>query len=215
MQANDRNRTIALAALFQCVEGVTQIATKGTADTDLFETCIESIITDNTDTIDDIYGGLPNLEKGFRVLMYQLGAGNMTPDGKTKDLEATRYGINLLYLEKKLARNKELFQELLTGIKSVQKKLDFFDESTHDSIIAKLAEIYSDTISKVGPRIMVKGDQDQLAKPENAAKIRALLLAGIRAALLWRQAGGSRWKLLLSRGKMQREAQAILREIAI
>jgi len=214
MQANDRNRTIALAALFQCIEGVTQIATKGTADSELFKTCIESIITENTDTIDDIYGGLPKLEKGLKVLTYQLGSGSMTPDGKAKDLEATRYGINLLYLEKKLSGNKELFQQLLKGIATVQKKLDFFDDSTHESIITKLAEIYSETISKVGPRIMIKGDQDQLSKPENAAKIRALLLAGIRATLLWRQAGGSRWKLLLSRGKMQREAQEILREIA-
>jgi len=38
-----------------------------------------------------------------------------------------------------------------------------------------------------------------------------LLLAGIRAALLWSQAGGTRWKLLFERGKMQREAEALLK----
>ena len=213
MQATDRNRTIALAALFQAVDGVMQIATTGTVDNDLFRTSIESIIGKDTDTIDDIYGELRNLEKGFKVLMHQLGAGNMTPDGKSKDLEATRYSINLLYLEKKLASNQEIFQKLMEGIIETQKKLDFFDDTTHESIIAKLAEVYSETISKIGPRIMVKGDQEKLANTANAAKIRALLLAGIRAALLWRQAGGSRWKLLLSRRKMQREAEGILQEI--
>ena len=213
MQATDRNRTIALAALFQAVDGVMQIATTGTVDNDLFRTSIESIIGKDTDTIDDIYGELRNLEKGFKVLMHQLGAGNMTPDGKSKDLEATRYSINLLYLEKKLASNQEIFQKLMDGIIETQKKLDFFDDTTHESIVAKLAEVYSETISKVGPRIMVKGDQEKLANTANAAKIRALLLAGIRAALLWRQAGGSRWKLLLSRRKMQREAEGILQEI--
>ncbi len=215
MQANDRNRTIALAALFQCVEGVIQIATTGKVDSQLFSTCVNSIITKNTDTIEDIYGGLENLEKGFRVLMFQLGTGKMTPDGRVKDLEATRYGINLLYLEKKLANNKIIFQKLLDSLTGVQKQLDFFDDVTHESIINKLAEIYTETISKIGPRVMIKGDQTQLAKPENAAKIRTLLLAGIRAALLWRQAGGSRWKLLFSRGKMQREAEKILRESRI
>jgi len=214
MQANDKNRTIALAALFQSVEAVTQIATQGRVDHDLFETCINSIITEKTETIDDIYGDLGNLRKGLKILMHQLGAGKQAPNGKAKDLEATRYSINLLYLEKKLATQGEIFQQLLDGIASVQKQRDFFDSSTHETIIAKLAEVYTETISKVGPKIMVKGDQEQLSIPENAAKIRALLLAGIRAALLWRQAGGSRWKLLFSRRKMQTEAEAMLRDHA-
>jgi high frequency lysogenization protein len=58
---------------------------------------------------------------------------------------------------------------------------------------------------------MIKGDQNYLANPENASKIRALLLAGVRAALLWRQAGGNRWKLIFSRGAMQKEAQLFLK----
>jgi len=214
MQANDKNRTIALAALFQSVEGVMQIATQGRVDHDLFETCINSILTEKTDTIDDIYGDLGNLRKGLKILMHQLGAGNRAPDGKAKDLEATRYSINILYLEKKLAIQGEIFQQLIDGIAGVQKQRDFFDNSTHETIIAKLAELYTETISKVGPKIMVKGDQEQLSIPENAAKIRALLLAGIRAALLWRQAGGSRWKLLFTRQKMQTEAEAMLRNHA-
>ena len=211
MKSNDRNRTIALAALFQCVEGVMQIAKQGQVNHDLFETCIHSIITKNSANIDEIYGDLDQLKKGLRILMYQLGAGSREPDGKSKDLEATRYVINLLYLEKKLSSQAERYQQVLDGIGGVQKQSEFFDSTTHETIIAKLADIYAETDSKVGPKIMVKGDQDNLSNPENAAKIRALLLAGIRAALLWRQAGGSRWKLLLSRRKMQTEAEMILR----
>lgn len=211
MKSNDRNRTIALAALFQCVEGVMQIAKQGQVNHDLFETCIHSIITKNNANIDEIYGDLDQLKKGLRILMYQLGAGSREPDGKSKDLEATRYVINLLYLEKKLSSQAEHYQQVLDGIGKVQKQSEFFDSTTHETIIAKLADIYAETVSKVGPKIMVKGDQDNLSIPENAAKIRALLLAGIRAALLWRQAGGSRWKLLLSRRKMQEEAELILR----
>ncbi len=41
-----------------------------------------------------------------------------------------------------------------------------------------------------------------LQQTDNAAKIRALLLAGIRSARLWRQLGGHRWQLIFSRRKL-------------
>ncbi|MBU0656540.1 MAG: high frequency lysogenization protein HflD [Gammaproteobacteria bacterium] len=210
METNNRNRTIALAALFQCVEGVVQIATQGKVDTDLFNSCINSVLTDDASSPEALYGGVGRLHSGFRVLMHQLGTGGMTPDGRPKDIEATRYAVNLLYLEKKLANDPDMFQSLLKNIENAQQQLGFFD-MTHPNMIARLAEIYSNTISKVGPRIMIKGDQNYLSNPENAARIRALLLAGVRAALLWRQAGGSRWKLIFARGAMQKEAQGLLR----
>lgn len=211
MEANNRSRTIALAALFQCVEAVIQIATRGSIDNETFQSCIKSLLMDDADSPEALYGGVGQLHTGLRVLMYQLGAGGLTPDGRPKNIEATRYAVNLLYLEKKLANDPEMFKKLIDSIENAQQQLDFFDV-THSNMIARLADIYSNTISPIGPRLMVKGDQNHLANPENAAKIRALLLAGIRAALLWRQAGGNRWKLIFSRGSMQKEAQNLLRQ---
>lgn len=211
MEANTRNRTIALAALFQCVEGVSQIAARGKVDAELFDACISSVLTDDAHSAEALYGGVEKLRTGFKVLLYQLGSGGMTPDGRPKDVEATRYAVNLLYLEKKLADDPDMFQALLKNIENAQQQLDFF-AMNHPNMIARLAEIYSSTISKIGPRIMIKGDQSHLANPDNAARIRALLLAGIRAALLWRQAGGSRWKLIFSRGAMQKEASQLLKQ---
>lgn len=213
MESSNRNRTIALAALFQCVDGVIQIAHRGTVDNELFEACTNSILID-TDLPQDLYGGTENLRTGLRVLMHQLGSGSLDPDGRPKDVEATRYAVNLLYLEKKLSNDTDMFNALLRGIEDAQQQLDFFDK-THPNMIARLAELYSNTISKVGPRIIIKGDQNHLSIQDNAARIRTLLLAGIRAALLWRQAGGSRWKLIFSRGSMQKEAQALLHEIRL
>lgn len=212
MEANTRNRTIALAALFQCVEGVMQIAHRGTVDSLLFETSLNSVLGKETQDITDVYGGLDRLQTGFQSMLYQLGGKNLTPDGKEKDLEATRYAINVLYLEKKLSAKSDVFQQLLKGIEEAQQQAEFFNDTTHENVVAKLAGLYANTISKVGPRIMVKGEQKYLSEPKNAEKIRALLLAGIRAALLWRQAGGDRWKLLFSRGKMQKQAETLLRE---
>ncbi len=209
VEANTRNRTIALAALFQCVEGVVQIATRGNVDSELLESCMNSILTEDNSSPEALYGGVSNLRTGLRVLMHQLGSGNLASDGKPKNIEATRYAVSLLYLEKKLANDPDMFKQLLESIENAQQQLDFF-AMTHPNIIARLGEIYTNTISRLGPRIMIKGDQSHLANPDNAAKIRALLLAGVRAALLWRQAGGSRWKLIFSRGAMQQEAQQLL-----
>jgi len=212
VESNTHNRAIALAGIFQCVDGVNQIANTGNVDEALFNSCINSVLAEDVDSAEGLYGSLDQLKIGLRSMMYQLGAGPISPDGKPKDLEATRYALGLLQLEKKLNNNPEVFQKLLSGIQDTQKKLEFFDV-THENITAALADIYANTISTLGPKIMVKGDQSHLANPKNASKIRALLLAGIRAALLWRQAGGSRWKLLFERGKLQKQADALLLQI--
>ena len=209
MESNTENRTIALAALFQCVDGVSQIANTGQVDENLYQTCINSILTENANDAVDLYGSLDQLKVGFGSMMHQLGSSQMAADGTLKDMEATRYALGLLHLEKKLNKNAAAFQDVINGIKDTQKKLEFFD-LMHENITASLASIYADTISQIGPKIMVKGEQSHLANPNNAAKIRALLLAGIRAALLWRQAGGSRWKLLFERNKLQKQASNYL-----
>ncbi|GAM56239.1 hypothetical protein JCM19232_5254 [Vibrio ishigakensis] len=45
------------------------------------------------------------------------------------------------------------------------------------------------------------------------AKVRALLLAGIRSAVLWRQVGGKRRHLIFSRKKMVEQAEILLARI--
>ena len=212
MEANTQNRTIAMAALFQCVDGVSQIANTGNIDSEVYNTAIQSVLKEGAESAEDIYGSLDNLKLGFASMMSQLSTSPTTPDGKAKDMEATRYALGLLQLEKKLSNNNAMFQALLEGIEDTQKKLEFFDIE-HENITAALADIYANTISKIGPKIMVKGDQTHLANPKNASRIRALLLAGVRAALLWRQAGGNRWKLLLERGKLQKQANSYLDQI--
>ena len=212
MEDNTHNRTIAMAALFQCVDGVNQIANTGDFDNEVYTTCINSVLTENADSAEALYGSVSDLSLGLQSMMNQLSTSQVTPDGKAKDLEATRYALGLLQLEKKLGNNKAMFGKLIESIEETQNKLEFFDIE-HENITASLAEIYANTISAIGPKIMVKGDQQHLANPKNAAKIRALLLAGIRASLLWRQAGGSRWKLLFERGKLQKHAAELLSQI--
>jgi len=212
VESNVQNRTIALAALFQSIEGVNQVSNTGKVDDVLYNSCISSVLEENANDAVELYGSLDKLKAGLSSMIYQLGAGQLTPDGKPKDMESTRYALGLLHLEKKLHKNPAVFEDVIKGIQDTQKKLEFFDKE-HENITASLADIYANTISNIGPKIMVQGDQTHLANPKNAAKIRALLLAGIRAALLWRQAGGTRWKLLLERGKLQQQADTFLSQI--
>ena len=81
---------------------------------------------------------------------------------------------------------------------------------THENVIAALAELYKNTISQLSPRIIVQGEQWHLENVGNADKIRGLLLAGIRAAWLWRQCGGSRLGFMLNRRKLREEALRLL-----
>ncbi len=210
MQANTRNRTLALAALFQCIDGVNQISSDGQVDSELFNSSVNSLLAEDSGTLEDLYGGVGGLRTGLRLLMYQLGSGSGT-GSESKNMDVTRYAINLLYLEKKLSNNSSMMNQLLSGISDAQQQLEHF-EPTHTNIIARLADVYTNTVSKIGPRIIIKGDQTHLSNPDNAAKIRVLLMAGVRAALLWRQAGGDRWKLLFSRGTMQKEARRLLQQ---
>jgi high frequency lysogenization protein len=59
---------------------------------------------------------------------------------------------------------------------------------------------------------MVSGESQHLSNPDQANKIRALLLAGMRSAVLWAQLGGSRWQILLWRRRLTQEAERILKE---
>jgi len=208
VESNTQNRTLALAALFQCVEGVNQLASQGRVEPELLESCVSSVLQD-ADTLAGLYGGVDALRTGLQTLLDQLGGSTLTPDGRPKNMETTRYSINLLYLENKLHQHPDAFSRLMSGIGSAQEQLEFF-EPTHPNMLARLAELYTDTISKIGPRIIIKGEQSHLSNPDIAARIRVLLLAGIRAALLWRQAGGNRWRLFFSRGAMQDEARRLL-----
>jgi high frequency lysogenization protein len=98
------------------------------------------------------------------------------------------------------------------GLNEIQKSLDFFS-LMHENVFAKISSLYKDTISTLQPKIVVQGERAYLSNDINANKVRALLFAGIRAAVLWRQCGGSRWHILFGRKKYLSECQYLLAEL--
>lgn len=184
------DQTIALAGVFQATALVESLAKTGTSDKRSFQTCIDSIFVTNPESTLSVYKDINNLALGLKVFVeiLETHSSSTSPD-------SLRYAMNLFHLHKKLQKHPDMLSVIGKRLDKCQTQLAHFDPD-HDNIIAALADIYSDTLSTFTFRIQVKGSFDHLQQPRNANQIRALLLAGIRSAMLWRQVGGSRFKLL-------------------
>jgi high frequency lysogenization protein len=206
MQRTEAERALALAGLLQACRLVQQVAYGRPRDTESLEASIGSIFKLDADNALAVYGSVSGLRMGLALIGQQL-------EGKPEkpDLELSRYALAILHLERKLSQHPELLQRIRTGVELALSQADYFS-LIHTNVIASLADSYQQTVSTLSPRVMVNGDQQQLGNPDNANWIRALLLAAIRSAVLWRQAGGSRWKLLLSRKAVVRGARDWLQQ---
>ncbi len=208
MTGSVRDRTLALAGVFQAAALVRQVARTGEVDRADAETCLESLFVENPQTTEDVFGGVVPVRRGLQVLVEQLGG-----DARGRDLELARYVISLLVLERKLARSPALLDQIDRGLARIRDQRRHF-ALMHPTIIGALGQLYADTVSTLLPRIMVTGEARFLEDDDNAALIRALLLGGIRAAVLYRQVGGRRWQIVLQRGRIEAAARALLEEPA-
>ena len=124
------------------------------------------------------------------------------------------YVFSLMHLTHKLLRKPELLEQLSTLIKGVQRQKDYFESSQAGSgintaLLSRFADIYSETISTLQPRIIVKGNPDYLQQEDIVNRIRCLLLAGARAAVLWEQLGGGRIQFLFKRNPFAAMAEEL------
>lgn len=191
----ENDRVMALAGIFQAAQLTQQIAHRGMADTQAMTVSIGSLFIVDAEDVKTIYDGVSGLTMGLRQLRDQLSA-----TGK-RDTELTRYVIALIQLEYKLSRQPDRLTVISKEIKEASERLEQYS-LLHAEILSQLAEIYEHTLSTMQPRIMVKGEPQYLQQPQNIIKIRSLLLAGIRSAMLWRQVGGRRRQILFSRKKL-------------
>ena len=210
MQYTTRDKTLALAGTFQAARLVQQVARGGMVDQEVFAASIKSIFTIDAATPEDVYSGAQNVLSGCKTLVNQLGPGSQAIPNKKTDIEVTKYAITIIMLERKLAAHPDLLRKIASGIERAKAQSEHFS-ITHDNVIASLANIYAETISTLKPRVMVNGEHNHLANPDNANKIRALLLAAMRSAVLWHQCGGSRWQVMFNRKSFVQEAENLLK----
>jgi high frequency lysogenization protein len=189
------DQVLALASVFQAAALVQQVARTGAADHEAFGASLYSVLQLNAENTESVFGRREGLKRGLQVLCHQ-----MQRHKQPLDRDIIRYVISLLSLERKLLKRRDLLELIQKRVRSAAAQAAFFS-TTHENVIATLADLYNYTLSTLRPRILVRGDSRHLRDPQNVNKIRALLLAGVRGAVLWRQLGGTRWRLLLWRGR--------------
>jgi high frequency lysogenization protein len=196
----------ALGAVFQAAVLVDRIAKTGQiAEGDLRCMLGSLMVIDPRDTLDVFGGNDLYLRDGYRAL-----ASALERDPNSLQREPLRYALSMLGLERQLGKREDMLAVIGKRLPQIQNQVEHFG-LVHENVIAASGALYQDTLSTLRQRIQVQGDMRHLQQPSNASKIRALLLAGIRCARLWRQLGGHRWQLVISRRKLLRELYPMLR----
>lgn len=199
---------LALAGVFQAASLVHQIAHRGTCPEDAMAATVNSLfVTDPENTL-DVFGDLYGLREGLSVM-----GGVLDRQNGAKDVDILRYALNLVHLESRLKKQPEMLDTIAKRLAQARRGVDHFGV-LHSNVIANVASIYVDTISTFRMRIQVSGEPMYLRVEDNAARIRALLLAGIRAAFLWRQLGGRRWQLVFRRRQVIEGANDLRRQLS-
>lgn len=203
MSRSLEDRVIALAGVYQAAYLVHQIATRGLCESAALESSVQSIFKIDAPSVDAVFGDLGGVVTGLSVLKKQLS------ERQAEGLQVTKYVVSLLHLERKLEARTDLLDAILSGIRATAQQTEQY-HPTHETVIARFAELYKNTVSTLEPRIIVQGEQGHLNNPDNANKVRTILLAGIRAAVLWNQCGGTRWQILFRRAALLAEAERLL-----
>lgn len=196
------SRVIAMAGVLQACRLVREIATQGRADAVAVQTSLASVFRFDADSAAEVFGGLSGLHLGLETLLDQF-------ENERRDLTLTQLVLGVLRLERKLVRRPAMLRQLRDGIEAIQRQVDHLGV-THASVQSRLAELYVATLSQLRPRVVVHGNPLQLADAQKVEQIRALLLAGVRAAVLWRQVGGSQLRLLVRRREYAMLARGLL-----
>jgi len=199
-----KDRTMALAGIFQATELVRQAANHGTWSGYAADTCLDSLLAIEADTTDEIYGGSDRLRLGAETLVSIL-------QGDRRYMESLGYAVSIMQLEtnfrKKTKMQARIGLELQT-ISILDEGLELHE--IKDLQAQKIAGLYTRTISTISPRIVINGRPQHLQIDRTVSWIRTLLFSALRSAVLWRQLGGGRFSLMFGRKKMLEQAQTLL-----
>ena len=188
--------SLALAGVAQAAALVHAIANGRPIDTAAREATLAAVMTHQAHDFNEVFPNPSDFQLGIRHLRNALGGEEVTP-------EVARYTLQLMDLAKRLGRSQRLSARLGQLLDALQMNAD------HQPDAADLANVYQETISKLGKRVQVTGDPALLRQERVADSIRAQLLAGVRFAWLWQQLGGRRWHLILRRRSLLLALQSL------
>jgi len=200
-------RTLALAGVAQAARMVDLAAKTGTWPSAFVEASVHSLFSFEPDAVDAVFGTRQGIQLGLEQLAACL---RVSQDPAAAD--TLRYMLAILQLEKRFNKRDDLQAIVHSRLKHAAYKAENFTQNIN-SLSANISAIYQDTLSTLPFRIKVTGSAQHLNNPQVADVVRTLLLCGVRAAFLWRQLGGTRLKLMLSRGAVRDTAARLAREL--
>ncbi len=200
-------QTLALAGVAQAARIVDLAAKTGSWPTPFVEASVHSLFCFDPDEVEEVFGTIQGVRLGLEQLSTCL---RLSQDPAAAD--TLRYMLAILQLEKRFARRDDLLSIVHSRLKHTAYKAENFS-SDINSLSSNISSIYQDTLSGLPYRIKVTGSAQHLNNPRVADLVRTVLLCGVRAAFLWRQLGGSRLKLMLSRGSIASTAGRLAMEV--
>ncbi|MCH1909377.1 high frequency lysogenization protein HflD [Stenotrophomonas sp. Y6] len=189
------DRVLALAGIAQALQQVRRIAETGHSDGAVVRTAMDSVMRIDAPSPAAVYGDNHQLEPGLRLLRDYFG-------NQGKDELLPRLALSVMQLERRFVRERATVDKVQAGIARAAVQARELGDPAHPEVLGAMGGLYADTISQLKPRIMVQGNPHYLGQAGVVAEIRALLLAAVRSAVLWRQLGGSYWDFLFSRRAM-------------
>jgi len=204
MSAVDNPKIVALAGVFQAAELVRQAAQHGTWSGFAATASLESLFRLESDSVEAVYGDLSRLRLGLETLVSVL-------EGDVQNSETLRHSVALLQLQRKFTRDGAMMAAVGEGLARIEDETGTLEEPEREEKRAEaVAELYTDTVSHLTPRVVVNGRPQHLQNPRCVHWIRTLLFAGLRSAVLWQQLGGGRFRLLFGRKRLLAEARDLL-----
>jgi high frequency lysogenization protein len=197
-------RIMALSGIFQATELVRQAANHGTWSGYSADTCLDSLLAIEADSVEDIFGGTNRLRLGTETLISVL-------QGDRRYMESLSYAVSLMQLETNFQKKPDMQALIGAELLPIAELVDDIEfHEIKDLQAKKIAALYTQTISTLSPRIVVNGRPQHLQVERTVNWIRTMLFAGLRSAVLWRQLGGGRFNLMFGRKKMLEQAQSLL-----
>jgi len=196
------DRVLALAGLAQALRQVRRIADTGQSDAQVVETALDSVFRLDAPSPAEVYGDAASLRPGLRALRDYLG-------GSGDDPLLPRLAMAVTQLERRFVQDHEMAKKVGDGIAAIAPDAERLG-SAHPEVLSALGSLYAETVSQLRPRVLVQGNPHYLGQAGVVAEIRAVLLAALRSAVLWRQLGGSPWDFLFRRRDMAASIAALL-----
>ena len=199
--SNWEHQNIALCAVAQCAALVHELAIGKEIRQSQLASAINPLLILNPESVEQVYPNLENLSLGFSTIQSILGS------KRTKqNSEIRRYITEILILRKSLSKNmimQSVVRAGLSNLEPIRPSLIDCMQTNQQEIneqnytFEEISSLYRKTLSTLKHRIKVAGKVQFLKNEIVSNKIRGLLFAGVRSAVLWHQLDGRYWRLFI------------------